>query len=515
MCCPSLARLLIVLVLYGPATELVRAQHKVAVDAIDLRRSADSFGVGHVHLSNLSEDWDENEPLPPLEEELWLHGGAHLYEPEGDKRNWPNHEAEQHFQVLRLPEDWREPRPLTAFQQFLGTDPVLSWPGQQWFGEEGFQWEPRFVGHGSYELFGIALEQGDRRNDGIGHQLLVDFDLRWTGTERAHVQFRPLGRKNSGGSFFQLSNPAGYQDNSTGIPDRWWVEGEFYSLFGGVLHDQFTPRDYHFVVGKFPIALHNSLLINDDVTGVAVNKNTILLSPFSNINVQGFYLIDDVDAIDGASSEFAGTHLTADYRHALFEATYAYLDHTRGSGRDAHYAAFSGTQFFGTLTLAARTLWKWGDDVGRGNGRLHVLESSYHRRFSHALEHSTGIEHGVFYANAFQASQGWNSISGGNFDRLRRSFEANPLVAITSGRPAVKTTGVALGVQLFRCHEDESFIPEVSFESPDGPAVWAFGMTYLRKLTARVYLDARGVVAFSDDERFDREGVFVSTFVIF
>lgn len=38
-----------------------------------------------------------NEPLPPLEEELWLHGGSYLYAPEGDRLNWPSPEADDSF----------------------------------------------------------------------------------------------------------------------------------------------------------------------------------------------------------------------------------------------------------------------------------------------------------------------------------------------------------------------------------------------------------------------------------
>ena len=455
------------------------------------------------------------EPLSPLAEELQLHGGSYLYGPEGDRLNWPEEDPVQRQRLLRLPECWREPRPLTAFQEFLGADPVHPRPGLQWFGEDGNQWEPIFTACGSYELFGAAFEQAGRRQDGIGHQLLVDLNLDLTATERFHVQFRPLGRKNSGGSFWQLNDPSHYDDNSTLIPDRYWFEGEFNSIFGGLFDDPFTPRDYHVVVGKFPFVLQNALLMNDDIVGIAVNKNTILIPPLSNLNVQMFFAFDDVDSTEAPSPDLFGTNLVADYRRALIELTYARLHEAGDSGLDSHYAAAGVTKFLGPLALAGRALFKWGDDAGNGDGQLYVMESNWTRQFSGRFQCWTGIEEGVFYGNVFKATSGWTPISGGNFDRLRSAFEVNPLVSIARGLSTEDTIGGCLGVQLFRHHEDESFIPEIAYEAPDGTPVWGIGLNYLRKIGPRTYIQARSVRTWSDDEQFDREGVFVSTFVIF
>ncbi len=461
-----------------------------------------------------------DEPLPPLAEELRLHGGSYLYEPEGgDRRLAPSHHSEDgshdHSQHLRLSEGYRKPRPLTAFQKFLGSDAVHPRYGMQWFGEEGFQWEPRFVGYGSYEMFAIVLEEGGRRQDGIGHQLLIDLDLQLTGTERIHMQFRPLGKKNSGGSFLRLNDPMGYNDNSTLIPDRWWAEGEFYSIFSGLFDDPFPARDYHFVAGKFPFSLHNSLLINDDITGIAINKNTILWDPLSNLNLQAFYGFDDVDAFAGVASDVAGINATADYRHVFIEATYAHLQHSRDSGRNADYVAGSVTNFFGPLSLAGRALAKFGDESGRGDGQLYVLESNYTRTFEDRFACALGLESGVFYANIFKATSGWNSISGGNFDRLRSTFAVDPLVSIARARNPDDTVGGALGMQLFRHHEDESIVPEIAYEEPNGTPVWGLGLRYLRKIGRRTYLDANGVWTRSSDRSLEREGVFLSTFIVF
>ncbi|MEZ6069030.1 MAG: hypothetical protein R3C10_01910 [Pirellulales bacterium] len=191
----------------------------------------------------------DDAPLPNLADELYEHGGSYLYCPEGDRLGWPAR-GESHYEYLRLPEWWQKPRPLTAFAEFLGADPIKQYPRLKWFGPGGDSWEPRLVGYGGYQMFAFAFEANHQRSDAIGHQLLLDLDLRLTGTERFHVQFRPIGKGNTGGSYYQFNDPAHYVDNSTGEPDRYWFEGELYSMLSSYL-DPFAVRDVHFVGANF------------------------------------------------------------------------------------------------------------------------------------------------------------------------------------------------------------------------------------------------------------------------
>ena len=453
---------------------------------------------------------DQKPPLPPLEDELWYHGGAHLYESEGDHRNWSEHD-DHHGEILRLPETWQKPKPLTAFQQFLGADPIHDRPRLHWPGKSGYVWEPRFVGYGRYDLFAFAIEENNNRRDAIGQQLIVDLDLRLTGTERFHVQFRPLGEKNTGGSFYQFSKPEGYIDNSTARPERYWFEAELHSLLGSFVNPS-AVVDYHIIAGRFPFALQNNLLINDEILGVVINKNNIYAGPLSNLNVQLFYGFNDVDSFHGSDSKLYGMNAAADYHNEFWEAMYAFVQNDVDSTRDAHYAAGSRTKMFGPTTIALRAMFKWGDEGGSGNGHLFVAESNHTRVFD---TKPLGIEKGVFYCNTFLATEGWNSIAGGNFNRLTTSFEVDPLVQIAAGRPADDTWGASVGVQLFRRHEDESLIPEFAFQSPDNEAVWGFGLRYLRKTGKRSFFEAMGVFNNSKDPRFEREGVFVSESILF
>lgn len=463
---------------------------------------------------------DEQTQLAPLQCELHHHGGSYLYQPEGDAFQQHQQEAycdpDGHHQALRLPEHFQAPQPCTHFAEYLGADPIQlsphSWdclPGNT---VGSYQWEPRFVAHGRYDVFGIAFEEGNRRQDGIGHNLTLDADLRLTGTERFHFQHRPIGEDGSGGSFYRFDNPQGYVDNSTAEPSRFWFEGEVASIFSGWLNDPTQAWDMNFAIGKFPLGLHNNLLINDEVAGVIVGQNNRQEGTLSNLNTRVFWLWDDVNAFEDIGSEVLGADAFIDYQHAFIEATYAYRKHGRTSDGDAHYLAASATQFFGTNTATARALVKIAGPADT-DGQLFVLEWNTHVAFDDSSTWEvlarTGIHHGVAYANAFYATQGWSPISGANFNRIRSSFEVNPLVLIARG-DRDDTPGVAAGIQLFGEHEDSSLTPEIAWEAPGGRSIFGTGLRYQRRTSVGSFLELRGLVNFSEDQQLDRDGLFGS-----
>ncbi len=458
-------------------------------------------------------EWIE---LPSLEEELHWYGGSSLYEPSDIVNAQHAHtDCEEPHEPLRLDECWQEPQPLSLPEDYQGSHFVNWHPHLKWFGRDGATWEPHFVGYGTYELFGTFYESNNQRRDGIGHQLILDLDLALTGTERLHVQFRPLGIDNTGGSFWQLNETSQYIDNSTVVPQRWWIEGELQSIFGSLIGNQRLQLDINFTAGRFPMVLHNGLLLNDEIVGVMLGKNTYTSTPLSNFNVQGFYAIDEVDSFP-RSADLYGLHLSGDYRHAFLEATFARLQRDHSSADFAsNYFALSGTKFFGPLTLAARAMLKQADQQATGDGQLYVLESSFTRTPSKWIEHHTGIEQTVTYLNLFSANNGWTPISGGNFSRLSNAFTVNPLLNLSAQTVPVESHGAALGVQLFRDHQDESLIPEVAYEERSADSVLGLGVRYQRKLNARMFMELRGIKSWSDNQAYEREGVFASTVVVF
>jgi hypothetical protein len=208
-------------------------------------------------------------------------------------------------------------------------------------------------------------------------------------------------------------------------------------------------------------------------------------------------------------SQVCGLHATIDYQRQFYEATYAYV--SAAGGRDTQYLGLSRTQFFGPLSVAGRALAKIGDEGGTGDSQLFVLETNYTRAFE---QNRLGIEHAVFFSNAFWAGTGWNSIAGANFNRLRTGFEVNPLIRLATSPGIQDTGGAAVGVQLFREHEDESLIPEFAWEQPGGQSVYGAGLRYLRKTGARSFVEILGIINRSTDIQHNRSGLFAAhTFV--
>jgi len=453
---------------------------------------------------------EEEDPLPPLEEELWNHGGSYLYAPEGDRLGWPGPHEESHFELLRLPEDHVDPEPITLFADFLGEDPVQQ-RRLKYFGPFGYHWDPQFVLYGGYEMSAITYKEDQQRRDGLGHQLIVDMDFRWTGTERIHLQFRPLGEGNSGGSFYQFSDPAGYIDNSTAIPQNYWFEGELSSMLSNHF-GPFAVRDINLTAGKFPYAIHNQLLMNDEILGVIVSKNTLFLANLSNVNLQLVLAPSDVENVADDNCRLYGLHATADRKRDFYELSYFFLKTPDAPGRNQHFLAFSQTQFRGRWNTAGRALFKFGDQAGAGDGQLLVLESNFTTIHSHQ---PLGIEYSVAYCNLFGATQGWNSLAQGGFNRLRSAFDVDPLVAISTGTNSEENFGASLGVQLFRHHEGESFAPEIAFQAPGGDPVYGVGFRYQRKTGKRSFFEVLGIANISDTPSQRRKGVFVSQNILF
>ena len=295
------------------------------------------------------------------------------------------------------------------------------------------------------------------------------------------------------------------------MPERYWFEAELHSLIGAFVNP-FTALDYQVTVGRFPFALQNNLLMNDENLGLAINKNNLYFGPLSNLNIQLFYGFNDVSTFSNSDAQLYGATAFADYHNEFWEANYAFIKNELDSTRDAHYAAASRTKLYGPTTVALRALFKWGDRGGSGSGQLFVVESNRTRLFE---SRPLGVEKGVFYCNAFLATKGWNSIAGSNFNRLTTTFEVDPLVQIATGRTTGEIWGASLGVQLFRHHEDESLIPEFAFQAPNGEPAWGFGLRYLRKTGRRSFFEALGVFSDSNDARFKREGVFLSETILF
>lgn len=412
--------------------------------------------------------------------------------------------------VPYLPEDYRKPRPLTFFQGFLDAEPIKLYPKLHW-PNHGHQIAPALTIYGSYSVFGAGYDDAAGPRAGFGHQLLIDVDLNLSATERIHAQWRPVGEKNSGGSLLQLNNDVRYVDNATPLPQRVWLEASLAEVFSGYIPDTVV-ADWLVTAGLYPYELHNRLLVNDDIVGVMLSKNTFIVEPFSNILVQGFVGFDEIDAFANEDDvRMVGFHATADWRRRFLELSYVHLWDVTASNRNQDYVAFSVTQLLGPANIAGRILANIGDEGRDGGGQLYVLEGNWTRE----LISDRPFESLVVYTTAYWATEGWNPISGGNFDRLRSTFAVNPLVRLSAQNLGVESRGVAAGVECFGRHHDWAFIPEVAAEFQENRQTAGVGFRLRRQVGKRSQLELFGLTSVAGSTELRRHGLFLEWITFF
>jgi len=300
-------------------------------------------------------------------------------------------------------------------------------------------------------------------------------------------------------------------DNSTGEPDRYWFETELHSLVGAN-RDWFASLGYNIGVGRIPFWPHNSLLMNDEMLAVVISKNSIYFGTLSNLNIQAIYGFNDISTFFDADARMYAVYASADYRRTFSEATCALVQHTEDASRDSHFAGISHTKPIGPIQLGRSSV------IQVRRSRWVGCRAVVRRREVSAASFRTpraGNRTRRFLLQRFLGQRRLEFDWGGNFNRLTSTFEVNPLVRISLFPPLETTWGAGTGVQMFRHHEDESLIPEVAFEDRGGSAVWGVGLRYLRKTGPRTYVQALAVANFNRDSRFERDGIFLSYFVVF
>ena len=334
----------------------------------------------------------------------------------------------------------------------------------------------------------------------------LDVDL-WTASDGRTEPTGPEVPEQSRASVVAFNEPGGWFDNGHVASSRFWFESEFLRGYDGWAVRGFPPRDHHFAV-PLSVALGHAPLMSDDLLGAAGDLG--LVESEGRLNLRVFYAVGEGDAGGDIRSDLIGTNLAADYRHLLLEAAYARLVDREDWSRDANYSAVSITRVFGRNTITGRMLGRWDEVGGKQGGQLYILESNYDHQFSGSPARELGVEHGLFYFNAFHVTKGWQPAPGSNFNRLRSSFEVDPLMVSAASIERREMTGVAAGIQLFRLDDNESFAPEVAVHAPSGSSMFALAVRYQRKTGCNSMFEVLGINSWSDDATLERSGLFLS-----
>jgi hypothetical protein len=212
---------------------------------------------------------------------------------------------------------------------------------------------PEFYVYGDWRTAVAFNDNGANELGLVATRLNLDFDFRFTSTERIHWFIGPL---DNGGEFTRCefaggNRPGGDADEFCEVEadlnlDTLFFEGDVGPIYSG-LSGEYTSLDLPFSVGLMPLLYQNGVWLEDAFTGFAF-AIPALNSPrldISNMDISFFFGFDKVttDAVVDANGAFAdhdaniyGVAAFVEANQGFWEGGIAYID-AKDDQDDASY----------------------------------------------------------------------------------------------------------------------------------------------------------------------------------
>ncbi len=249
------------------------------------------------------------------------------------------------------------PGPIPVSPEFLGRTNLIS---------------QTFLLYGDYRT-AVAYRDVNGDEQAVwAHRLNLEFDYKFTATERIHAFWGPLDEDNRFTRFEANDGHFKFFEEFDDDFDTLFFEGDLGYIWGGI-SDQYAPFDLPFAAGKFPLFFQNGVWISDAVEGFAftIPARHAHLPPIPNYDVTFFFGFDDIDSTafgrnDNAANIY-GVHGFFDMLDGYFELGYAFLDDTTGLGRSYHNVGMSFTRrYFQRVSNALRVIVNTGQAPNNG-----------------------------------------------------------------------------------------------------------------------------------------------------
>jgi hypothetical protein len=243
-----------------------------------------------------------------------------------------------------------------------------------------------FLLYGDYRSAIANIDvNGDERTV-WAHRLNLEFDYKFTATERIHAFWGPLDEDNRFTRVEANDGRITFIEEFDDDFDTLFFEGDLGSIWGGI-SDQYAPFDLPFVAGKFPLFFQNGVWINDAVEGFAftIPARHSHLPLIPNYDVTFFFGFDDIDSAAFAGNDNAaslyGVHGFFDMLDGHLELGYALLEDTTGLGRTYHNVGMSfSRRYFQRVSNAVRIIVNTGQAPHGGpdtaDGTLLMLQNA-------------------------------------------------------------------------------------------------------------------------------------------
>jgi hypothetical protein len=331
---------------------------------------------------------------------------------------------------------------------------------------------PQFLVYGDYRTAWASNTANGNQFSVWAHRLNLDFDLRFTSTERMHWFMNPLNR---GPNFTRLLHDGDPTFVSELNPDVifGYFEGDLGAMWGGVTN-QSLPFDLPFAIGVMPLLFQNGVWLEDAFLGVAAtiparnspkldiaNMDTTFFVGFDNVSSPAFNNEDSAANLYGVAQfiEAWGGYMEVDY---------AYLEDNRALNRSYHNTSLAFTRRFGTwLSNSVRVINNSGQTPNgieqTADGTLVLLENSLITAYP-----STRIPYFNLFAGFDRPqSAARDPLSGGVLRNTGILFETDGL----TGSPflddtANNTLGGAFGLNLLADDFSQQLVLETALVLP-------------------------------------------------
>ena len=363
----------------------------------------------------------------------------------------------------------QRPRPpIELGEPFLGTGTLN--PGLQL--PTGAVWQPSLLVFGNWRTAAQTFEadNGSGRTTELATRLDLFLNLSLSGSERLVVGIRALdGGGDFTSYFFESPDPSldgEFRDVTDADIDTLFFEGDFGEIFPDLDRDDFGSTDVGFSVGRQNLLFQEGLLLNDNIDGVGLTRNTLLPTGTSNFRATFFYGWGEVNtsAFNERDAQLFALLTSTDFLKSTVDADLAYVRATDTSG-DLVVGGVSAVQRIGSMNSAFRILGSYAVDEETpftSDGLLLFSELSW-------VPHGT---HDLVYANNFlafdsfvPAARGVGGAGAGPLGRAGINFASADLGSFDAplSSRATDVFGGAFGYQRFFDHTRKQLLMELGY----------------------------------------------------
>jgi len=328
--------------------------------------------------------------------------------------------------------------------------------------------QPKFYVYGDFRT-AVAQNKNVGNEETIwASRLNLEFDFWLTGTERFHMFWGPLDKRNQ---FTNVTIDGGdieFNDFFDGWDERTdtlFFEGDLGYLLGGFQND-YASFDMPFAVGLIPLLFQNGIWIEDAFVGAAItvparNHPGLDWSNFDTTFFFGFDEITNNQAFNGdnEAANLVGFTTFIESRGGYIEAGYAFVDDGENLGRSFHSIGASYTRrYLGLLSNSVRVLVNTGQsgpqNSRQADGVLLLMENSFLTRNPYNVIPYANFFAGYGTPRSAARLQGPLKNTGINFESdLLTGF---PILDDTGNN----TYGAAIGVDLLGGSFEQQLILE-------------------------------------------------------